>query len=45
MVIENKDWLDDLYYWLSNAYKHKEAFREFCIFMSDLKNAAFLIMN
>lgn len=37
MVIENKNWLDDLYCWLSNAYRYKETFREFCAFVSDFK--------
>lgn len=37
MVINNKDWLDDLYYCLSDAYRHKRSFKEFCSFMSDFK--------
>lgn len=41
MVIDNKNWLDDLYCWLNNAYEHKEAFREFCSLMSDLKKCGF----
>lgn len=37
MVINNKDLLDDLYCCLSNAYRHKRSFKEFCSFMSDFK--------
>lgn len=38
MVIDNKNWLDDLYCWLHWAYDNKESFKEFCVFMSDFKN-------
>lgn len=41
MVIKNKNWLDNLYCWLNNAYEHKETFREFCILMSDFKKYGF----
>lgn len=37
MVIENKNWLNELYCWLHRAYKNKESFNEFCVFMSDFK--------
>lgn len=37
MVIKNKDWLDDLYCWLRDAYQHKGIFREFCNLISDCK--------
>lgn len=36
MVIDNKNWLDDLYCWLYWAYD-KESFKEFCVYMSDFK--------
>ena len=37
MVIDNKNWLDDLYCWLDRAYRNKVNFKEFCVFMSDFK--------
>lgn len=37
MVIDNKNWLNDLYCWLDRAYRNKENFKEFCVFMSDFK--------
>lgn len=37
MVIENKNWLNELYSWLHRAYRNKEDFNEFCVFMSDFK--------
>lgn len=37
MVIENKNWLNELFCWLHRAYKNKESFNEFCVFMSDFK--------
>ncbi len=37
MVIENKNWLDDLYCWLYDSYRYKGAFREFCNLISDCK--------
>ena len=37
MVIDNKNWLDDLYCWLNRAYRDKANFKEFCVFMSDFK--------
>ena len=37
MVIENKEWLNELYCWLDRAYRNKENFNEFCVFMSDFK--------
>ena len=37
MVIDNKNWLDDLYCWLDRAYRNKANFKEFCVFMSDFK--------
>lgn len=37
MVIENKNWLNELYSWLHTAYEDKESFNEFCVFMSDFK--------
>ncbi len=40
MVIENKNWLDDLYCWLNNAYRHKGDFKEFCSLMSNFKKCA-----
>lgn len=42
MVINNKDWLDDLYCCLYNAYKNKETFKEFCGFISSCKKCGFL---
>ncbi len=37
MIINNKEWLDDLYCWLDRAYENKANFKEFCVFMSDFK--------
>ena len=37
MVIDNKNWLDDLCCWLDRAYRNKANFKEFCVFMSDFK--------
>lgn len=37
MVIENRNWLNELYGWLHRAYRNKEDFNEFCVFMSDFK--------
>lgn len=37
MVINNKNWLDDLYCWLHDIYRCKGTFKEFCILMSDFK--------
>ena len=41
MVIENKNWLDDLYCCLSNAYDDKQIFKEFCGFIADYKKCGF----
>lgn len=41
MVIENKNWLDDLYCCLSNAYDDKKIFKEFCSFIADYKKCGF----
>lgn len=37
MVIDNKNWLHNLYCWLNRAYENKASFKEFCVFMSDFK--------
>lgn len=37
MVIENKNWLDDLYCWLHDGYRHKETFKAFCNLIADYK--------
>lgn len=41
MVIENKIWLDNLYCCLSNAYRDKKTFKEFCGFIADYKKCGF----
>lgn len=41
MVIENKNWLDDLYCWLHDGYRHKEIFKGFCSLMADFKEHGF----
>lgn len=41
MVIDNKNWLDDLHCCLSNAYNDKKIFKEFCGFIANYKKCGF----